>query len=183
MWLIANFDAVPLPALKDVVDLFWDWIVGTSGQDRLTPHILDRIYPLLQELRADEPTRFDALARDQRRALSETLKTTFIAFCGARPELAASYIALLAADSDRALDGILRMPGQLPQAAPQAFADLLRGALIRHATPRRRYGSEDIAEPFSNVDSFFYPRRRRPRLSRSCSPTRPPSASASSGAP
>jgi hypothetical protein len=157
-WLIANFGSVPPPALKDVIDLFWYWSIGTFGQDQLLiPHILDRIYPLLQELRADEPTRLDALPRDQRRALSETLKTTFIAFCSVRPELAASYIALLAADSDRALDGILRVPGQLPQAAPQAFADLLRGALIRPATQRRRYGSEDIAEPFSYLDSFFYP--------------------------
>jgi hypothetical protein len=157
MWLIANLDAVPVPALKDAVDLFWDWIVATFGQDQLTPYILDRIYPLLRELRADEPSRLDALPRDQRKALSDTLKTTFITFCGARPALAADYVAFLANDSDRALDGIVSAPGQLPQAAPQPFADLLRGALIKPTTPRRRYGSYDIPEPFSYVDSFFYP--------------------------
>jgi hypothetical protein len=156
MWLIENFDAIPAPALKDVVDLFWDLSLGTFGRNPFTPYIVDRVYSLLRQLRIDDPSSLDAISRSERKVLSETLRTTFLTFCGTRPALAADYLALLADDTDRSLQSLANEPGDLPKAAPQPFADLLRSALIKPAG-RRTTSSDDVPEPFSYVDTFFYP--------------------------
>ena len=156
VWLIQNFASIPAPAVKDVVDLFWDFNFGTFGRNPFVPYIIDRLYPLIRQSKTGASSPLDTLPRSQRKALSETLKTTFLAFCGTRPALAVDYITLLAADHDRSLQSLASEPGDLPKAAPQSFADLLRSALIKPAA-RRSTSSYDILEPFSYVDTFFYP--------------------------
>ena len=74
-----------------------------------------------------------------------TLKATFLAFCASRPALAADYLTLLAKEPDRSLHSLVNDVGSLPKAAPQAFADLLRAALITSAKrrPSNPYGRND----------------------------------------
>jgi hypothetical protein len=156
MWLIENFDSIPALALKDVVDFFWDLCLGTSGHNPFTPYIIDSIYPLIRRSRTGEPSSLDELSSTARKALLETLRLTFLTYCGARPALAANYLKLLADDSDRALQTLTTEPGDLPRAAPQPFADLIRSALIK-LPERHAPGSYGRFEPFSYVDSFFYP--------------------------
>jgi hypothetical protein len=161
MWLIQSFETLPVLALKDVSDLFWDWSLGTFGLSPLTPYILDRIYPVLRRLKVGQEfpgqqSPLDALADGQRRALTDSLRNTFIAFCPTRPALAADYLALLAAEPERSLQSLIAEPGELPKAAPQPFADLIRSALVtsRSGSRSSRY---DAVNPFSYLDHSFFP--------------------------
>ena len=155
IFLLTTFTEIPAAALKDVVDLFWDWELGTLLRGPFGPYIIDRTYPLLRKITLNEP---DELPRNHREAVSQTVKQLFLTLCPARPNLAADYVSLLARDPDRSLHSLVNNVGNLPEAAPQPFADLLRAALITSTTRRRsRMDEDDLHGPFSYVDSFFYP--------------------------
>src|SRR5262249_36257910 len=111
-FLLTNFTEIPAAALKDVVALFWDWELGTFLRAPFGPYIVDRTYPLLRKITLGEP---DELPRNQRKAVSETLKQLFLTLCPARPILAVDYISLLARDHNRSLHSLVNDVGNLPE--------------------------------------------------------------------
>ena len=74
-FLLTRFSDIPAAALKDVVDLFWDWELGTFLRAPFGPYIVDRIYPLPRKLTLDE---LDELPRNHRKAVSQTVKQLFL---------------------------------------------------------------------------------------------------------
>lgn len=160
-WLLGQSQRLPAAALPDVVDLYTNWSLSTFGEPLLTPRSLPWLYQWLNEietarhLRAPFGGDFDGADLGE---LEESLRTGFVLFCNSTPALAAEYLVHLTGDrrNEETIRAILKVRGQLAQAAPAQLAELTASALIpQREKARGRGGRSDRA--FSWIDSDFIP--------------------------
>jgi hypothetical protein len=164
-WLLNLGDALPIPAIPDVVDLYTAWPLGTLGLDPLTPSLLQSLYNWLTEIETArhaeifrEP--FDGELDHHRIELLESdIRTGFVLFCYRTPSLAADYLRSLGQRQHREdiVRSILNFRGSLAQAAPAELAHLTATTLIPKQQTDKRQNRHDIEGPFGFLDDEFLP--------------------------
>jgi hypothetical protein len=167
LWSLQNFDRLGPIALSAVVELFQQWLnLAAFGEKEVTPILLERLADILvaETQERDRPwpqkgePQPDVKYSVSRDAL-ETARLYLSLFASISPNAAGRYLTAIK-NSKRPefeLNQILEFPGQLPRAAPAAFALAFLGSIrdddqndsLYVSPPRRRTSA------FSRIDGPF----------------------------
>lgn len=164
VWLTELGAKVPGAILDDVAELYTSWMLGTFGNDPLTPTLIGWLYTWLIEIESDDHTEPAArsyagsLGFYEQRPVTEKLRAGILFFASKRPELAIDYLERLRKyKRDRGIaEGILRSRGTLAQAAPKQLAALTLDSLLEKATEDRYRRSSPLSGPFTHLDSRIF---------------------------
>lgn len=165
VWLLGNGDRVPLDAIPEIVQIYAAFSIGTLGASDITPFTTRQIYRWLRMMEPREATPAPSeglvfwahLDRSGVQSLKSDLRDAFVMFARTTPELAVEYLTAVGKSehNEDIVRSILKMRGNLAQAAPEELANLTAQALI--ARPRRRecdFGRER-EEAFTYLDREF----------------------------
>ena len=165
-WLLRHGSELPKAALPAVVGLYTEWSKAHLGQDPLTLILNQWLVHWLSDIErrrkigayvGHRDTEYIGLSSDQIRALETSLRHGFLLFSHQSPELAANYLQSLTKRRSRgeAVKTVLRLSGNIAQAAPKELARLTARALTESERDNedtgRRHG------PFEFVDYVFHP--------------------------
>lgn len=169
LWLVANAKELPVRLIPDLARLFQGWLCATQSHSiALNARVVELLYNWL--VRSDEALKPGTI-RDfseikepgfifpNMRAVRDDIRLTFCNFCHLTPELAKRYLVELDADAFRfgELESIIRYPGALVKAAPEAFADFVLKVLPDNDDARSSGHSSDLMGPFAHHEYQFTP--------------------------
>jgi hypothetical protein len=165
VWLLKLGAKVPAQALGDVTELYTNWMLGTFGQDPITPNLVTWLHAWLVELEDEgmsgSPSRAYSghLDYNEMRRLAEKLRNSFLLFASKRPDLAIDYVNRVRAyQYDRGVvSSIMNFRGTLAQAAPKELAALTAENLIAEQKEDEPHHRQDREEPFQFLDHEFLP--------------------------
>lgn len=165
VWLLKLGAKIPAQALDDVAQLYTKWMLGTFGQDPITPNLVAWLHAWLVELEEDgiagaPPRTYSGhFGYREEQGLAEKLRTGFLLFANKRPDLAANYVNRVRAyKHDRGVvSSIMKFRGTLAQAAPKELAALTTENLIAERKVDDPYRQADREEPFQFLDHEFLP--------------------------
>lgn len=163
-WLLKLGPNVPAEALGDVVEFYIKWMLGTFGNDPITPNLVAWLHAWLVELEengthAASPRTYSGNSGfREMRGLLEKLRTGFFLFANKRPDLAVDYVNRVRANRhDRGIvSSIMTFRGTLAQAAPRELAALTAESLISEEEDTANHRRE-WPEPFQFLDHEFIP--------------------------
>ena len=169
-WLTKLGAKLPARLLGDVSELYINWMVGTFGQDPLTPTLVAWVHAWLVELEGDRPTGANPTTYSGRvgygedHGLAEKLRSGFALFASKRPDLAVAYLngARTYQHGRGVVSSIMKFRGTLAQAAPKELAALTAESLIaeRKGDDEEEegfYSGSQCEEPFEFLDHDFLP--------------------------
>jgi hypothetical protein len=167
VWLLNVGAKLPAQALREVVELYTNWMMGTFGHGPFTPDLLAWLYAWLVELEEDRKpsgtprTYCCSFGYREGRGLTDKLRTAFLMFSNKRPDLAADYLNRVRVyDHGRnVVSSIVKFRGTLAEAAPKELAALTLESLIpgRKEEEPELYGTRERDEPFEFLDHEFLP--------------------------
>jgi hypothetical protein len=157
---------VPAEALDEVVELYFNWMLGTFGRGGLTPYIVPWLHAWLVELEADRSPNVPPKSYSggfhyhQKHKLTDKLRNAFLMFSYICPNLAVDYLNRVRGyeHGRNVVSSIMKFRGTLAQAAPNELAMLTAEALI--PMPKKEhdaYRRHEREEPFQFLDHEFLP--------------------------
>lgn len=159
---LVQYEALPAATLLEVVPFLATWSACTRGADPLTPSITRRMYGWLERFEAG--TLFAGAARPaaddwhRRRSLGGEIRSAFLKFCDATPDLAVVYVeGILAGPAvDPIIQSMLKDSGRLAFAAPGQLADLAVRSMFPPGEMSGRMGRPS-ARAFGSWNHELYP--------------------------
>jgi len=163
-WVVQIDDDLLTPAIPEITNLYGKAILGELGRGQYTPLLLKRMYQWLKEIEASKSTRswnteqpFNGnLIGADLNALTNELRSYFLAFCHRTPDFAKDYMdeLLKRSQNDLIVESVIMSSGALSNVAPEGLATLTANALI--ALPKDdEFYSSYRQEPFSLFDKKF----------------------------
>ncbi len=159
---LVQYDALPAGTLLEVVPFLATWSACTRGADPLTPAITRRMYGWLESFEAG--TLFAGVAKPaagdwhRRRSLGGEIRSAFLRFCDATPDLAVVYLERILAGpvNGPIVTSVLKDSGRLAFVTPGRLADLAMRSMVPHSEPSGRTGRR-AARAFGSWDHELYP--------------------------
>lgn len=167
IWILNLKDRLPANLIPDVAELYTNYASVGLLFDPIVPELVVQLHAWLMEIECDQADRTPGrrpvfgggLNYEKRQSLHEYIRSSFLALCTSKPDLADKYVRLLLEKGRAArssAESVIKSAGNLAEAAPRALAELTAATLIETEKPRRRgtfdYGPRDA---FTHADSQF----------------------------